>query len=93
MSVVGVEENRTNRSRGAVMMKNKPLVFENEKFLKKFETLTKNESSTKKIPRSIIRRKFTKTSESLSHRYSEIIIKKMIEFNMKERRLPISRKK
>jgi hypothetical protein len=75
------------------MIKNSPLVFENEKFLKKLETLTKNESSTKKMPKSIINKKFTKTSESFNHKYNEIMIKKIIEFNIKESKLPISRKK
>jgi hypothetical protein len=91
--VEGADENQTNTSKGAAIIKNKPLVFENEKFLKKFETLTKNESNTKKMPKSMIKRKFTNTSESLSHKYREIRIKKMIEFNIKERRLPINRKK
>lgn len=93
ISVEGTEENHTNKRRGEVIIKNKPLVFEKEKFLKKLETLTKNERSTKNIPRSMISRKFTKTSESFNHKYNEIITKKIIEFSMKERRLPISRKK
>jgi hypothetical protein len=57
------------------------------------ETLTKNESKTKKIPKSIISKKFTKTSESFNHKYNEIAIKKITEFRIKERRLPISKKK